>query len=874
MTGFHICPLRLGDLEVAGKLNRHEYHGDNNDRGGAGDSKKRKRTDSQQDGIGGGIDEDMNSEEYTCASASPFLLWSTSTQDKDHQNDKLHFRTGRWSSSETFFVETLIQCFDNATLPLPHGIKLNEFLKDLLMCKRYVDFLLLVSLISCFILLCCIYLISSIKIQSSRLTKKMKNAKLSHRNYKLIMATPAIHDIKAVSQAQQNFLDSIPSQVTRLILKFNMSRIWRLHFSNLCLQTGYESVLGGDWLQSLEDFDNQVKNAETAVKRYRRERLIKALRSDSFQDCIDGVYVGPNNEGIMAANNAKIPRISSGVALSTLNNHLAVPNESTVTAAALQSTYITEESPFSEQKPEPAEEFSTISLSDQIPRDLTITTIKLKDPTVASHNGDNFSIDFLDDLDGSLSGETYLSLKDTRLSYKKKNMFLSRIMSFLESQNLPIHCIDCWVPSNTKTEEQQSSGQHVNQFPPLMRLVHAGDDLRSDLTSITEFQLHEFGVYSKKFSFDPGAGLPGRCYSSLTYSWENNIQTASPEHFKRLGGARYAGIMTAIGLPIQYPKIGTIVIGLYSLTNLNYNSQMLEMCKNEFQKFEIEPKWNLSLDVSTTSDNTTSFSEIPSTGDLSNQSKSTLCHQNHANDQTSNASSHNKSSNGSVESSSGDSQQLNTDQAMEMANFIGEHIPSIEQLNDRSDMMRSLRMQLLNFPDNVAAPAKRNLKTLWRSYKSYCKVQREKRDIVKLLMSDWEFMMKEEKQDLSPWGSKGMTHVDYSVSNNPPPNLNSSRIKSNTASTTHQEVTNNRITSTLLSANSLSYPPTLGGSISHDPNEKLTKLVSSDTISSIKTKEELLDAKQQVVSSSSSPASSPSSSKVIFEVGEKKSPSP
>ena len=136
MTGFHVCPLSLDDLEAAGRSNRREYYSDNNDRGGGGDSKKRKRIDTSAVQQEGGADGDKNSEEeYACASASPFLLWSTCTQDKD-QNDKLHFRTGRWSTSETLFVENLIQCFDNASLPLPHGIKLNEFLKDLLMCKR------------------------------------------------------------------------------------------------------------------------------------------------------------------------------------------------------------------------------------------------------------------------------------------------------------------------------------------------------------------------------------------------------------------------------------------------------------------------------------------------------------------------------------------------------------------------------------------------------------------------------------------------------------------------------------------------------------------------------------------------------------------
>ncbi len=80
-----------------------------------------------------------NSEENAHASASPFLLWSDLPSEggvSQSSSDRLHFRTGRWSSSETDFVDLLIHSFDNSTLPLPHGIKLNEFLRDVLLCKR------------------------------------------------------------------------------------------------------------------------------------------------------------------------------------------------------------------------------------------------------------------------------------------------------------------------------------------------------------------------------------------------------------------------------------------------------------------------------------------------------------------------------------------------------------------------------------------------------------------------------------------------------------------------------------------------------------------------------------------------------------------
>lgn len=133
VNGFYISPLSSRELETAGKVNRNEYHGDL-----LSNSNRKRKRGSIGDSDDQGSDEFgiKAEEEFTSASASPFLLWSNSSAQEKDQNDKLHFRTGRWSTAETQFVEALITCFDNSTLPLPHGIKLNEFLKDILMCKR------------------------------------------------------------------------------------------------------------------------------------------------------------------------------------------------------------------------------------------------------------------------------------------------------------------------------------------------------------------------------------------------------------------------------------------------------------------------------------------------------------------------------------------------------------------------------------------------------------------------------------------------------------------------------------------------------------------------------------------------------------------
>lgn len=68
------------------------------------------------------------------AQKSAFLVWSNLPME-DNDNDRLHFRTGRWSHEETVYVERIIQLFDGGCFALPNGIKLNELLRDLLLCK-------------------------------------------------------------------------------------------------------------------------------------------------------------------------------------------------------------------------------------------------------------------------------------------------------------------------------------------------------------------------------------------------------------------------------------------------------------------------------------------------------------------------------------------------------------------------------------------------------------------------------------------------------------------------------------------------------------------------------------------------------------------
>ena len=557
----------------------------------------------------------------------------------------------------------------------------------------------------------------------------MKNAKLSQRSYKL-GHIPVLHDFRAVSKAQQAFLDSVNSPVTRLVLKFNISRTWRVHFSNLCLQSGYDALENQDWLNSLDELDKRVTDAEESVRKCRRNRLIKALRNDSLQESLDGVYIGGFSGLKHAAPSKKVQRgrSNSVVALASLTTHL---KHKPVTPASAPNP------PTNSFKME--DTFGTSG-------DISITTINVNPTPMNELGNDNFSVDFLD-LDQSVSGDTFLTLPETRVD-KNKNLFLTRIMNFIQEESIPFHCIDCWIPSNNNEARNQmysiTSDNQVN------RLIHAGHDCHSDVPSLTAYHLHEFGVYSKNFSFAPGAGLPGRCYQNGASYWESEIQHSSPDHFKRLGGAKEAGLKTAVGIPVHCSKIGTVVVCMYSLLDVPYDENLMRKCTVEFQKFNPEPKWSLSIDIPE------SGKKLPPAPQFSPPLISSGPYSHPTSDSQSHSSS--KSHDNSTTSNN---DSITSDEAMEIANLLAEHMPSFEaEGQGRVELIRSLRMILLKCPHSVTAEDKGLLVILRKSYEGYCKVQRKKSDVVNLLVSDWEYLTKEKEQK-SPWGVSAMTHVNY-----------------------------------------------------------------------------------------------------------------
>jgi hypothetical protein len=174
-------------------------------------------------------------------------------------------RTGRWTTEEMAYCDKLIAKFESGELPISSGIKLNEFLGSMLKSKQ------------------------------SRLTKKMKNAKLSSRTFQRL-AGGVISDAEAreFSELEDLFFQSISDQQERAEIKFHMQKEWREQFSLYC--TSISQPLDADaWLSSVEEMDRRSSQAKDAARMAKRKLMMGfALRTDC-RNPDQGVFIEKSN---------------------------------------------------------------------------------------------------------------------------------------------------------------------------------------------------------------------------------------------------------------------------------------------------------------------------------------------------------------------------------------------------------------------------------------------------------------------------------------------------------------------------------------------------------------------------------------------------
>jgi hypothetical protein len=285
--------------------------------------------------------------------------------------------------------------------------------------------------------------------------------------------------------------------------------------------------------------------------------------------------------------------------------------------------------------------------------------------------------------------------------------FLQKASIFIKERGFDFQHIDLWVPTSTEHNNMVNAAQ--------VRLTNAGHvTIRSNkLPSYAAKRLNEFGVYSKNFAFSPGVGLPGRVFSSNKALWMNNLPRANPDEFARVGGSKVYGIRTAVGLPVS-SSIGTMVVALYSTSDLTRDAKLEAECMNHFVRLQPIPKWRLCIDIAS---NETEDVIIPPTLGLSYIPRS--------------SSAYIVPSSPVSEHSAQATSQLNE---QSLALLLGKY----ESMDQGYDFDVSLRLLLLRHPSCRTVVETSHVGTILNNYRSYIRANRSERDIIRQITNDWK----------------------------------------------------------------------------------------------------------------------------------------
>jgi len=459
-----------------------------------------------------------------------------SFDDTRDSKDSSDCRTGRWTSDEIEFCDKLVALFQDGKLPLGQGTKLNDFLASMHKSKQ------------------------------SRLTKKMKNAKLSS---KIFQGTDCfiteISECTAFSEVEDKFLQAISDPKERAELKFHMQKEWRENFSSFCLQIG-QPVDADAWLSSVEEMDRRVSMARDASRIARRKLMMGFALCEDFKSAPPGVYIERTKAEIFAAQN---------------NEPLSL-------------------------KPTSADAIFNTAETDEV--------LALLDGDFNDKPSDIFkSLDFQEE-----GFEDYDMIGKSSILHSSP--FLNKVMAYVKRHNVPFEHVDVWVP-NTANGPGTVLG-FAGCATSDTQLMGSGKTPACNLDSEDKFNLLAFGDYSHKFSFADGDGIPGRVFRSGVPVWDDKICS---QNFERTGGANQWGISSYVAIPLPSPNVGRIVICLYSRHQRKRDDALIHRLQEEFTKLLPTPKWKLVIDMSTISHavskpseaNKTSFAYISSSSDAS-----------------------------------------------------------------------------------------------------------------------------------------------------------------------------------------------------------------------------------------------------------------
>jgi len=183
----------------------------------------------------------------------------------DNNADDL--RTGRWTTEEMAYCDALVEKFQVGQLPLLDGTKLNDFLAGMLKSKQ------------------------------SRLTKKMKNAKLSAKTFtKTTGYLLNEQDARDFTQVESDFYASIPCSMERAEIRFHMQKEWREFFSSYCVEVG-QPLDADKWMSSVDELDRRMSQAKDAARMARRKKMMGYALDQDARNPDQGVFIEQSSTG-------------------------------------------------------------------------------------------------------------------------------------------------------------------------------------------------------------------------------------------------------------------------------------------------------------------------------------------------------------------------------------------------------------------------------------------------------------------------------------------------------------------------------------------------------------------------------------------------
>jgi hypothetical protein len=589
-SGFEIIPLSFVEIDYAQRM--AALSGGGGGGGGGGDGQggvvtgaggKRLHTE-----VGGGDQQ---------GSGDGRQNWSY---------DPANPRTGKWTDEEIAFRDSLVPHFVEGSLPLPMGLKLIEFLSSML------------------------------KSKPSRLTKKMKHAKLSTRHFQLKSGCIREYDrSREVGALELAFINSICDPIERSEIRFHMQREWRDHIAErfTTLRISFDAE---EWLRTVDIMDRRLalsKSRNRMVKR--RSMMGKAMEKDTSSPP-PGVFIDSNVDSY-AHDDADFELLASALEANDHEDEDLTALWSNIAAAnALEA---------------PTSSFAVGECGTSA--GTNTTTTDHRDSIDESSDRSPSSHPPSPSIPQSLSSSAPAPFRSALLpnlgsaegpNFKFAAPFLAKICGYIESGRIPFEHVDIWVPSSSDGYPNLDPTGSTAPEPTVLgsgsksegsrgRLVFAGsasvgvkivteaenpgafasESAPSSLggydhkckpgssviplTSDEIYHLSLFGSYSEKFSFSYGCGLPGRVFESGVPAWEQFITNAPSHLFERRGGAIQFGIKTAVGLPIRSPNVGRVVLILYSRHNREKDDFLVAQMVRDFQSLCPSPRWKLMVDM-------------------------------------------------------------------------------------------------------------------------------------------------------------------------------------------------------------------------------------------------------------------------------------